>query len=136
MCFPLYFGLYFLNSASSSLSSPSKWFSVFLFLVKVHIPSFLACALLHVFPHVRITPAFSLWSSKKNYAADATFTDPLTCSFLILSFFVTSHIHLSIIYLLSPFLTIRCCPRLCTSTGASITTVLPNSACLILTPHI
>ena len=31
------------------------------------------------------------------FVADATFTVPLTCSFLVLSFFVTPHIHLSIL---------------------------------------
>ena len=37
------------------------------------------------------------------FVTGATFTDPLTSSFLILSFFVTPHIHLSIIHLQSPF---------------------------------
>ena len=48
-----------------------------------------------------------------------TFTDPLTCSFLILSFFVTPHIPLSILISFTSSLLSwpnGCCPCICTYT--------------------
>ena len=63
-------------------SSPS------LFLVRVHLTLFLA--------HALRLYHFSLFSVIF-FVTGSTFADPFTCSFLILSFFVTPHIHLSIL---------------------------------------
>ena len=84
---------------SISLLSLSIWFSVFLsvsFLVLVHQHSFVV--LCPSSPLLSCPYHFSLFSVIF-FVTGATFTDPLTCSFLILSFFV---IHRSILILCVP----------------------------------
>ena len=82
-------------------TSLSTWFSVFLsisFLILVHLTFFLVRALGH------FSYLFSLFSVMF-FVTGATFTDPLKCSFLILTFFVIPHIHRSIlVHLQSSFL--------------------------------
>ena len=68
-----------------------SWFSVFSlvsFPVSVHLASFLGCALLPSFSPLHMPYHFSRFSVIF-FANGAVFTDPLTCSFLILSLFVT-----------------------------------------------
>ena len=102
-----------------------------------HLPSFLWTARLtldaqagdgscvHLNPLVTAVSIKNLFTSVLPATKSVIFVDacstlvvPLMCSFRILSLRVTPHIHLSILasftYMLSCFLSCRCCPGLCT----------------------